>query len=247
MLKFFILLFGAALVIGCATTNQHLDMLPGGEMKSDRSIDMRGKTITPFIVYYMVKNLNDMQKGEILEVNTDKFEAIENDIGAWSRMTGFPVEGIETGDAYQRYYIRNIPNQKPKKKLAMIISDPGLEMLLSPLGLALSAALSGQEVYLYFQGPAVKVLKKGFNAKLSGIQRPFSTMARNQMAKAGHLPPQEKLHQLKDLGTHFYICGGSMDPFGVKKSDLIFKDIIIAEYLSFLEVMDNADIRIFLQ
>lgn len=247
MFKLFFLFLGATIMIGCATTNQHFDMLPKGEMKSDRSIDMRGKTITPFIVYYIVKNLNDMQKGEILEVNTDKFEAIENDIGAWSRMTGFPLEGTETGDAYQRYYIRNVGNQKTEKKLAMIISDPGLEMLLSPLGLALSAALSGQEVYLYFQGPAVKVLKKGFKAKLSGIQRPFSAWARNGMAKAGHLPPQEKLHQLKELGTHFYICGGSMDPFGVKKSDLIFDDVTIAEYLTFLEIMENADIQIFLQ
>lgn len=247
MLKFSILFLGTILMIGCATTKQHIDILPVGEMKSDRSIDMRGKTITPFIVYYIVKNLNDMQEGEILEVNTDKFEAIENDIGAWARMTGIPLEGIETGEAYQRYYIRNVEAQKAEQKLAMIISDPGLEMLLSPLGLALSAALSGKEVYLYFQGPAVKVLKKGFNAKLSGIQRPFSSLARNEMAKAGHLPPQEKLHQLRKLGAHFYICGGSMDPFGVTKDDLIFDDVIIAEYLTFLEVMENADIKIFLQ
>lgn len=137
MLKFLILFFGITIVIACATTNQLFDRLPKGEIKSDRSIDMRGKTITPFIVYYIVKNLKDMQKGELLEVNTDRFEAIENDIGAWARMTGFPLEKIETGDEYQRYYIRNIETAETEKKLAMIISNPGLEMLLSPLGLAL--------------------------------------------------------------------------------------------------------------
>lgn len=129
----------------------------------------------------------------------------------------------------------------------MIISDPGLEMLLSPVGLALSAALSGTDVFIYFQGPAVRVLKKNFKAKLSGIQKTFSSFARKQMAKAGHLPPQDKLEQLKELGARIYICGGSMDPFGVKKRDLIFDDVIVAEYLTFLEVMDNADIQIFLQ
>lgn len=246
-MKLFVLFFLATLVLGCATTKPHSDMLPKGEIASDRSIDLRGKTITPFIVFYIVKNLSDMQKGEVLEVSTDNFEAIENDIGAWSRMTGFPLEGIESGDTYQRYYIRNIDNRNVDKKTAMIISDPGLEMLLSPLGLALSAALSGQEVYLYFQGPAVKVLKKGFNARLRGMQRPFSSLARNQMAKAGHLPPQEKLQQLKELGAHFYICGGSMEPFNVKKRDLIFDDIVIAEYLTFLEIMNDADNQVFLQ
>ena len=67
------------------------------------------------------------------------------------------------------------------------------------------------------------------------------------MAKAGHLPRQEKLEQPKELGARIYICGESMDPFGVKKSDLIFDDIIVAEYQTFLEVIDNADNYIFLQ
>lgn len=218
-----------------------------GKMPANRSIDMRGKTITPFIIYYTVKNLKDMQEGEILEVNTDKFEAIENDIHAWSRMTGNSLVVMETGDNFQRYYIKKTTSDRPKKKLAMVISDPGLEHLLSPLGLALSAALSRTDVYLYFQGPATRVLKKNFKARLSGIQKPFSSIARNQMAKAGHLPPQDKLQQLKELGAHFYICGGSMEPFGVRKSDLIFDDVIVAEYLTFLEIMNKADIHVFLQ
>jgi predicted peroxiredoxin/TusA-related sulfurtransferase len=237
----------ASLVIGCATHNQHSEVLTMGKIPSNRSIDMRGKTITPFILYYTVKNLQDMQEGEILEVNTDKFEAIENDMNAWSRMTGHRLLEMETGNNYQRYFIAKVTVKKPERKLAMIISDPGLEKLLSPLGLALSAALSGTDVYLYFQGPAVRVLKKNFKAKLSGIQKPFSSFARKEMAKAGHLPPQDKLEQLKELGARIYICGGSMDPFGVKKRDLIFDDVIVAEYLTFLEIMDKADIQIFLQ
>jgi TusA-related sulfurtransferase len=160
----------ASLVIGCATHNQHSEVLTMGKIPSNRSIDMRGKTITPFILYYAVKNLQDMQEGEILEVNTDKFEAIENDMNAWSRMTGHRLLEMETGNNYQRYFIAKVTVKKPERKLAMIISDPGLEKLLSPLGLALSAALSGTDVYLYFQGPAVRVLKKNFKAKLSGIQ-----------------------------------------------------------------------------
>jgi len=218
-----------------------------GKIPANRSIDMRGKTITPFILYYTVKNLKDMQEGEIIEVNTDIFEAIENDISAWSRMTGYSLLEIETGKTYQKYYIKKVNIKNRERKLAMIISDPGLERLLSPLGLALSAALTGTDVYLYFQGPATRVLKKNFNATLSGLQKPFSSFARKAMAKAGHLPPQDKLEQLKELGARIYICGGSMDPFGVKKSDLIFEDVIVAEYLTFLEVMENADIQIFLQ
>ena len=83
----------------------------------------------------------------------------------------------------------------------MIISHPGLEELLSSLGFALAAALGGGEDSLYFQGPAVRVLKRGFNARLQGIGRFFSAFARSGMDKTGHIPPQEKLRQLQDLGA----------------------------------------------
>ena len=247
MSKILLVLALGAVFTGYAAPNQIQEARPMDKIYTHRSIDMRGKTITPFIIYYTVKNLKDMHAGEILAVSTDRFEAIENDFSAWSRMTGNRLITIETGDNYQRYYIEKAIPKNSGKKLAMIISDPALDGLLSPLGIALSATLSGTGVHLYFQGPAVRVLKKGFNAKPSGIQRPFSSFARNAMAKAGYLPPQEKLEQLKELGAHIYICGGSMDPFGVKKSDLIFDGVIVAEYLTFLEVMDTADIKFFLQ
>jgi len=89
MFKHLIIVALVSLDTGCATHNQHSEVLPMGKIPVNRSIDMRGKTITPFILYYTVKNLKDMQEGEILEVNTDIFEAIENDISAWSRMTGY--------------------------------------------------------------------------------------------------------------------------------------------------------------
>lgn len=247
MFKLVSIMATALLIMGCATHNLHSEVLPMGKIPADRSIDMRGKTITPFILYNAVQNFKDMKEGEILEINTDIFEVIENDINAWCRMTGYGLEEMETGNNYQRYYIKKTAMKKCERKLAMIISDPGLEKLVSPLGFALSAALSGSDVYIYFQGPAVRVLKKNFKAKLSGIQKPFSYFARKGMAKVGHLPPQDKLRQLEELGAHIYICGGSMDPFGVEKNDVIFDDVIVAEYLTFLEIMDNADIHIFLQ
>lgn len=72
-------------------------------------------------------------------------------------------------------------------------------------------------------------------------------MTRKGLADIGHIPPQDKLRQLKELGAQFYICGPSMEHFGVKKSELIFDDAIGAEYLTFMERMQKADIHIFLQ
>lgn len=232
---------------GCMAQKTNLGGLPMSALPAQKSIDMRGKTITPFILYHAVQNLNQMNEGDILEIGTDNFEAIENDIRAWTRMTGHVLADLENGSDYQRYYIKKADVKRRGKKLAMVISNPALEMLIAPLGVALSSALSGDDVYIYFQGPAVRVLKKKYVPKLSGLGRPFSSFARKGMARVGHLPPGDKLEQLKELGAHLYVCGGSMEPFGVKKSDLIFDDIIIAEYFTFLEIMDSADINMYLQ
>ena len=66
------------------------------------------------------------------------------------------------------------------------------------------------------------------------------------MTKAGHIPAQEKLAQLRSLGAHIYVCGGSMEPFKVSREDLIFDDLPIVEYLTFMAIMEEADIQLYI-
>jgi predicted peroxiredoxin len=99
----------------------------------------------------------------------------------------------------------------------------------------------------YFQGPAIRVLARGFTEHLHGLSRPFSRFARTGLTKAGHLPAQDKLRQLQALGARLYACAGSMRHFKVAKTDLAFDGVTIAEYLTFTEVMRLADINLFVQ
>ena len=61
-----------------------------------QSIDMRGKTITTFVLYHAVVALRDMNEGETLEIAADDYEPIENDINAWCRTTGHTLVGADT-------------------------------------------------------------------------------------------------------------------------------------------------------
>lgn len=133
------------------------------------------------------------------------------------------------------------------RRFAAVISGAGLEELLSPLGCALAAALEGSEVSVYFQGPAVRVLSKGFTEHLHGFARPFSRFARAGLSKAGHVPAQEKVRQLQALGARLYLCGPSMQHFKVAMSGLAFREVTVAEYLTFAEVMAGAGIHVFVQ
>ena len=211
-----------------------------------RTLDRRGKTITTFVVFDAAAELATMDEGEVLELLTDDFEPFEKDIDAWCQASGQVLLSSEKAEAGLRFLIERRTPKTNDTRLAMIISADGLEELLSPLGFALGAALEGIDVSLYFQGPAVRVLTSGFRPKLKGWARPFSRFAAAGMTKAGHIPAQEKLAQLRSLGAHIYVCGGSMEPFKVSPGDLIFDDLPIVEYLTFMAIMEEADIQLYI-
>ncbi len=233
--------------MGCASQKKYLEPLPTSSVPAAHSIDMRGKKITTVILYHAVAKLNGMKEGEVLEIATDNSVPIDNDLRAWLRMTGHGLTDLEESAGCRRYYVRKAASQRKKQTMAMVISNPGLEELLSPLGFALGAELAGIDVSIFFQGPAVGVLKKGFKEKLGGISSLFSGFARDGLAEIGHVGAQEKLRQIRELGGKLYVCGPSMEHFGVRQDDLIFDDVIAAEYMTFLEVMGRADIHVFLQ
>ena len=209
------------------------------------SLDLRGKTITTFILYEAHHALREAAVGDRIEVVTDAFPAIDPDIAAWCRATGNPLVDVVVDGETRRYLIENGPERRSGHKLAAVISDDGLFELLSPLGFALAAALEGDDVSLYFLGPAVHVLAEGFTAKMHGPGRPFSRFPRSGLAKVGHIPPQDKIVQLQELGARLYACGPSMEHYKVSTDDLAFEGVVVSEYLTFMEQMHEADIHMY--
>jgi predicted peroxiredoxin/TusA-related sulfurtransferase len=209
------------------------------------TLDRRGKTITTFVVYDAAEELAKMTNGDVLEILTDDFEPFRADIAAWCRTTGQRLIGTEATADGLLFLIEKRAPQAKDTSLAMVMSSDGLEELLSPLGFALAAALEGIDVHLFVQGPAVRVLSHRFRPHLRGWARPFSRFAAAGMTKTGHIPAQEKLHQLRSLGARIYMCAPSMQHFKVTTEDLIFDDLPLVEYLTFMAVMEHADIHIY--
>lgn len=211
---------------------------------ADVVLELTGKTITTFVAFDAWRELQQLDRGEVLEVVTDAFEPFEADIPAWCAETGHRLLNWERRADGLHFLIEKGEDQVSGGSLAMVISDPGLLELLSPLAFSLAAALEGVQVHLYFQGPAVRVLARGFRARLRGLGRPFTRFAQRGLTGTGHIPPQDKLRQLRTLGARFYACGGSMQHYKVAKENLIFDDVPIVEYLTFMSVMKTADIQL---
>jgi predicted peroxiredoxin/TusA-related sulfurtransferase len=211
-----------------------------------RTIDRTGKTISTYVVFDVAEEFQHMAEGEVLELLTDDFEPLGRDIAAWCEVSGHQTLLSELVPTGRRLLIEKGPSQQKQGTLAMVVSVGGLEELLSPLAFALAAALEGMEVALYFQGPAVRVLSRGFRPRLAGWRRPFSRFAAADMAKSGHISAQDKLRQLRSLGAEFYMCGPSMQHFKVSAEQLIFDDLPLVEYLTFMPIMAGADVQLYL-
>jgi predicted peroxiredoxin/TusA-related sulfurtransferase len=211
------------------------------------ALDLRGKSITTFVAHEIASRLDDMEIGDSVAAIVDDTEAMDRDLGTWSKVTGHGLERAAPAAGAHEYTITKGPPRAAERGLAMVISNPGLFELLSPLGFALAASLEGLPVRIYFQARAVRVLKKGFTPRIGGLGRPFSVFASRGLERAGHVHPQEKLRQLEQRGAEFYLCGPSMEHFKVRKEELVFPNAKVAAYLTFMAVMADSDIHIFVQ
>lgn len=211
-------------------------------------VDGRGRSISTAILYDVVTALRDLGPGKEISVRTDPLPAVDSDLRAWCQGTGNELLAVDQRAGERSYLIRKTDAPRARPPWALVVSDPGLEELLSPLGFSLAAALAGSRVAIYFQGPAARVPTRGFRERLKGVHRaPFSGLARRGLAAAGHPPPREKLRQLRELGAQLYVCGPSMEHFKVKEEDLLFDGIRIAAYPTFVEEMIAAGVQIFVQ
>jgi predicted peroxiredoxin/TusA-related sulfurtransferase len=210
-----------------------------------REVDARGLTITTAIVSFVCEELDRLAVGEEVELLTDVFPAILPDLRAWCRTTGHELVEVLENSESRRVRLRKGAPRRNEDRTAVVVSADGLEELLSPLGFALAAALGGAQVAVYVQGPAVHVLECDFRPRLRGLARPFSRFARAGLEKAGHVPPAEKLRQLQALGAQLYACGPSLQHFAVDPTRLAFDGVIVCEYMTFMEVMEQADVQLY--
>jgi hypothetical protein len=61
----------------------------------------------------------------------------------------------------------------------------------------------------------------------------------------GHVAARDKRSHLRSMAPEIYVCGPLMTRFKVWAEDLIFDDLSIVEYLTFIAIMKVADVHIY--
>jgi TusA-related sulfurtransferase len=139
----------------------------------EKMIDLRDshKTVSVKALVQVAEALKFLNEGETIELLTDSYTGLRHDIQAWGRISGNTVhqkfDSKLESTKYDHFVITKAPRRHgPKERMAVVVSKNALDELISPLGFALSAAAAGMEVNIFFQGPAVHILEKGFVVRM---------------------------------------------------------------------------------
>jgi len=210
-------------------------------------IDARG-TWKPYrVAYEVIKALRGRDTGAVVEVITKDDPGLLNDLGLWCRATGHELLSVRPGEGEARLLIRNGEPVRNARTMTVIMSTASLEHAVYPLDKALAGAVLGMDVNVVFEGAAVRLLKRGYRPRLSGLAGGvFTAMVERVMKKEIGWPlPRESILILEDLGARFYVCGPSMFGYGVHEPDLIVGTYTLGAVVTWADLLARSDIQIF--
>jgi TusA-related sulfurtransferase/predicted peroxiredoxin len=210
-------------------------------------VDARG-TWKPYrVAYEIIKAVRPLDTGSVIEVITKDNQGLLNDIDVWCKATGHYLLRTQPGTGEARLLIRKAEPKRSGQKMTVIMSTASLEAAVLPLDKALAGAALGMDVNVVFEGAAVRLLKRGYRSRLSGLVGGVFTSQVEQVMKTeiGWPLPQESILILEDLAAHFYLCGPSMFGYGVREQDLIISKYTMGAVITWADLLAHSDIHIF--
>jgi TusA-related sulfurtransferase len=178
-------------------------------------VDARG-TWKPYrVAYEVLRTLRGLDTGAVVEVITKDDTGLLNDLGVWCRATGHELLTMQVGQGEARVLIRKGEPVRNDKTMTVIMSTASLEHAMYPLDKALAGAVLGMDVNVVFEGAAVRLLKRGYRSRLSGLVGGlFTAKVEGVMKKEIGWPlPQESILILEDLGDAHAVFAGRREKF----------------------------------
>jgi len=134
-----------------------------------------------------------------------------------------------------------------RKHVCLLISTADLEALVLPLDKALAAAVMGMQVHVCFEGAGVRILKSGYRPTVSGFfGRIFTSRVEADIKVGNGCPlPSAAIQMLEELGAQFYVCGPSLERYGVGEEHLLVNSVTLASMVTWVDLMASSDVNFF--
>jgi len=206
------------------------------------------RTWKPYrVAYEVIKAMRGLDTGSVVEVITKDDKGLLNDLDVWCRATGHELLGVQPIEGEARQLIRKAEPARSEQTMTVIMSTASLENAVYPLDKALAGAVLGMDVNMVFEGAAVRLLKRGYRPKLSGLVGGLFTAKVEGVMKdeIGWPLPQESILMLEDLGARFYVCSPSLSGYGVHEQDLIVSKYTLGAVVTWADLLAHSDIHVF--
>jgi predicted peroxiredoxin/TusA-related sulfurtransferase len=197
--------------------------------------------------YAVITAMRELDTGELLELVTKDDAGLVRDVTTWCGRAGHElVTSQRECEGTVRILMRKGEPRRIERSMTVILSTAGLSDVVYPLDKALAAAVLGMDVHVVFEGAGVRMLKRNYRAKLSGLAGwIFTSMVERVMRRQIGWPlPAESIAMLDDLGAHFYVCGPSMFGYRVRAEDLIVSTYTVAAVLTWADLLARTDIHV---
>jgi len=224
------------------------DVAANGTSDPSRRVDARGTWKPYMVAYEVIKAMRGVPSGSLIEVVTKDNAGILQDLQTWCEATGNELTASQpSGDGLVVSLVRKGAPQASGRTMTVIFSTAALEHVVFPFDKALAGAVLGMQVNAVFEGAGVRLLKRGYRPKLSGvIGRPFSPMVERVMRRQIGWPlPGPSVEALEDLGAQFYVCGPSMFGYGVREDELMVKRCTIGAVVTWADLLSRSDVQVF--
>lgn len=199
------------------------------------------------VAYEVIKAMRGLETGSVVEVIAKDDQGLLNDLRTWCQATGHELLSMQPTEREARVLIRKGEPVRNDRTMTVIMSTASLERAVYPLDKALAGAVLGMEVNMVFEGAAVRLLKRGYRPRLSGLVGSVFTSKVEGVMKneIGWPAPQESILILEDLGARFCICSPSMSGYGLREQDLIVGKYTLGAVVTWADLLARSDIHIF--
>jgi predicted peroxiredoxin/TusA-related sulfurtransferase len=200
------------------------------------------------VAYEAIKALRAVETGATVEVLSRDDPGLPTDVATWCEAAGHHLVASDRPAPGQALsLIRKGEPRRSGRSMTVIVSTASLEHVVYPLDKALAAAVLGMDVHVVFEGAGVRLLKRGYRPRLSGLAgKVFTAMVERVMnTQIGWPLAAESIAILADLGARFYVCGPSLFGYRVRQEDLAIKDYTVGAVVTWADLLARTDVHVF--
>jgi predicted peroxiredoxin len=221
---------------------------PGAFMASRPTIvDARHTFKSYQAAYSVIQQLSRRDAEAVVELLIKNDKGMLKDIATWCSTTGYQLICSEPGEEGEmRCLIQKGERKRNDKVMTVVISTASLEEVAYPFDRAIGGAVLGMRVNICFEGAGVRLLKRGYRAKVSGFWKVFTAWTEDAMKKNTGWPlPYDAIGILEELGAEFYVCGPSMVAFGVREEELVVKNHTLGGTMTWVDLLAKSNVSVF--